>query len=252
MAKKKKKASKKRQGSNQKSQKGTTAVSPPAKRVSQRQRQQQRKAQAARMQQLRIIGFVAIGLLTLVALGVWRNAGRVPVDQLLAATLPNLDGSSDAPIKVVEYGDFGCHACRNWHNRGIKAQLKEKFGDNISFEFRHLPIITSYSPKAAEAGQCAAEQDQFWAYHDYIYESTPEGALRRDELKEYASAVGLDREAFDSCLDSGKYEDYVRTHQQEALSRGARGTPTFFVNEQPSYNLSYEDMAAQIEALLQG
>ncbi len=207
------------------------------------------QAKTARMKQMRTIGVVALILVILGGIIAWRNMGRVPVEEVAAAAPPNLDGRADAPVQIVEYGDFGCHACRAWHNAGVKTQLQTAYGDQISFEFRHFPVITPNSPKAAEAAQCAAEQGAFWQFHDYIYENTPEGALRVTALKSYAAAIELDQTSFDSCLDSGKYRDYVARDQRAAVQAGARGTPSFYINGQAAHP-SYEGMAGAIEAIL--
>ena len=220
-------------------------------RMSRRQQRLEEQARAARMRQLQIVGGVMIVVLAIAAIAFWRSAGVVSVEEIIAATQPNLQGSADAPVRIVEFGDFGCHSCRAWHNAGIKEQLQADFGEQVAFEFRHFPVITAQSPKAAEAGQCAAEQDAFWDYHDYIYESTPQGALAVADLKTYATAVGLEQDAFDACLDSGKYRDFVLEEQRAAQAFGARGTPSFFINEQP-VSFSYQGLVAAIQATLGG
>ena len=219
------------------------------KRTSAKQKRADAKAQATRMRRIRIGGFVALALIAIVALIAWRSAGRGDTEDLLAITEPNIDGLADAPVRVVEFGDFGCPACRSWHNAGIKEQLKATFGDQVSFEFRHFPVITAQSPKAAEAGQCAAEQGAFWAYHDYVYENTATNALSSSDLKSYATAVNLDSDAFSSCLDSGKYEPLVLRDWRAAQEAGARGTPTFYVNGEQTFP-SYDGMAAAIQQAL--
>ena len=163
------------------------------------------------------------------------------------------DGSPNAPVQIVEFGDFGCHSCRAWHNAHIKTLLKSQFGDQIAFQFRHFPVITDQSPMAAAAGQCALEQNTqgFWAYHDYIYEVTAQGALSKRDLKRYAADVDLDTVAFDQCLDSGRYTNYVRQELQDARDMGARGTPTFLINGQ-QVNFSADAMSAAISAILDG
>ncbi|MDX1617053.1 MAG: thioredoxin domain-containing protein [Candidatus Promineifilaceae bacterium] len=155
-------------------------------------------------------------------------------------------GAADAPVTIVEFGDFGCPSCRAWHNAGVKDQLMATYGDQVSFVFRHFPVITSRSPRAAEATQCASEQGQFWAYHDYLYESAPHLALSDDELRDYATSIGVDTEEFEQCLEEGRYRSYVSRDQQAALSSGARGTPTFFINGQ-QVGFSFEAMATVIE-----
>lgn len=224
------------------------ARSKTTKKLSKKQRLAD-KNKAARMKQIRILGFVVLGLAVFAGIFFWRSAGQSADAEFRAELPPNLDGPADAPVKIVEYGDFGCPSCRGWHNAGIGEQLKAQFGDQISFEFRHFPVITAQSPEAAEAGQCAAEQDAFWAYHDYIYEETAQNALSNDQLKSYAAAIGLDQAQFDTCLDSGKYAPAVRADWDAALGAGARGTPTFMINGR-RVTPFYEDMAAAIEAEL--
>ena len=228
---------------------GVTPIAKP--RVSRRQQRAVAQGRSARLKQFRIVGLVAFVIVAIAAFAFWRNAGVVPVEEVTAPIEPNLDGPADAPVRVVEFGDFGCPSCRAWHNAGIKQQLQAEFGDQVAFEFRHFPVITAQSPKAAEAGQCAAEQDAFWAYHDYIYESTPQGALAVTDLKRYAAAIGLEQEAFDACLDSGKYRDFIVREQQTAVALGARGTPSFFINGKPVF-FTYDNLAAEIRSALGG
>ncbi len=214
-----------------------------------KQQRLEAQAKSTRMRRIRIIGIVAIILIGAAAFVIWRNAGRIPADDATALVLPNRIGAADAPVKIVEFGDFGCHACRGWHNAGIKAQLLAAYGEQISFEFRHFPVITPQSPQAAEAGQCAAEQGRFWEFHDYIYEQIPEGALSSADLKTYATAVNLDRDAFDSCLENGRFEELVRADWRAAQNAGARGTPTFLINGQqvfPTYNGMVEAIEAEL------
>ena len=115
--------------------------------------------------------------------------------------------------------------------------------------FRHFPVITAQSPQAAQAGQCAAEQGQFWAYHDYIYESTPQNALGLGQLKSYAGAIGLDQAQFDACLDGGQHSQYVAADRQSARLAGAQGTPSFYINGRAA-PFDYDGMAAMIRNLL--
>ncbi|RIK32520.1 MAG: hypothetical protein DCC56_01550 [Anaerolineae bacterium] len=89
---------------------------------------------------------------------------------------------------------------------------------------------------SAEAAECAADQDQFWAYHDKLYESQAgenQGAFNKENLKKFAEEIGLDTQAFDECLDSGKYTSLIEQDTQAAQSLGVQSTPTFLVNGQP-------------------
>ena len=82
--------------------------------------------------------------------------------------------------------------------------------------------------KAAEAANCAGDQDQFWAYHDKLFEN--QRALKVPDLKQYAAALELDTASFDQCLDSGKYAASVQADMDDAGKLGVTGTPAFFIN----------------------
>lgn len=211
---------------------------------------ERRKQQHAARERTRRLRWAAIaGIIVLVAGGLFAfSAARDSGDPAGAGEVSpaNSQGPADAPVNIVEFGDFGCPSCRAWHNSGIKDRLQAEFGEQIRFTFRHLPVITPQSPKAAEAAQCAAEQDAFWQYHDYLYEQVAPGRLGPAELKQYATDIGLDSQAFNSCLESGRYEAYVQEDMRAGFDLGARGTPSFFVNGQPANLFSYESAVAAI------
>lgn len=221
-----------------------------AKQSSRKQQRQEAKAKAVRLKRIRYGAIVVIFILSVTGLVLWRNVGVVPAEELVALIEPNLDGPANAPVQIIEYADLACPSCKQWHNLGIKEQLQATFADQISFEYRHFPVITATSPKGAEAAQCAAEQGAFWAFHDYIYENLEDYPdLGSSRTKEIASAIGLDREAFDNCLDSGKYRDFVTQAIRRAQVDGARGTPTFLINGQ-QVAPSYATMSATINEIL--
>ncbi len=217
-------------------------------RVSARKQREAEMEQATRQRRLRMGGLVMLVIVGVVALGVWRNSSQ-PGTLADSERPRNIDGPADALVQIVEFGDLGCPACRSWHNAGIKDQLQETYGDQVSFEFRHFAVITAQSPKAAEAAQCAGDQGAFWAYHDYVYEQTPIGALAVDNLKAYADAVGLDRAAFDACLDGAVYAPLVSAERQAAARAGARGTPTFFINNE-QVAPTYASLSQAIETII--
>jgi len=226
-----------------------TKRQPSTKRTNSKQKRLEAQNQEKRLKRIRILGIIGIVIIAGAALFFWRNAGGVPTGEGAAPAIPNRIGPENAPIQIVEYGDFGCPSCRAWHNAGIQEQLLADFGDQISFQFRHFPVITAQSPQAAEAAQCAAEQDAFWQFHDYIYEQTREGALSRDDLQSYAAALGLDQTAFNSCLETGRFREQVQQDQRAAQDAGARGTPTFLINGQQAFP-SYQSMSATIQEIL--
>jgi protein-disulfide isomerase len=192
-------------------------------------RLQKRQAKRKRQNYLRI-GAIVVGLALLAGYFLW------PRPQALAVSPERLNddpfiGSVDAPVTIVEYGDFGCPACRGWHNAGILKQVLATYGDQVRFVWRDFPVITAQSPKAAEAAQCAYDQGFFWEYHDLLFERA--SSLRVGDLKSYAGELAIDSAAFDQCLDSGQHRATVENDHQDASRRRFRGTPSFLVNDQP-------------------
>ena len=96
--------------------------------------------------------------------------------------------------------------------------------------YRNLPL-TSIHPEAfpaAVASLCADEQGVFWPYHDKLF--SDELGLSRDAYIQYAADLELDGEAFEACLDSGKFDDFIQEDMDFSLNLGVRSTPTFFIN----------------------
>lgn len=209
-----------------------------------RKRQHAKRKRARRLRWAAVAGVVVLFIGAALALSITRGGGDPAGGEEIAAA--NVAGPADAPVSIVEFGDFGCPSCRAWHNSGVRERLRAEFGDQIRFTFRHFPVITPQSPKAAEAAQCAAEQEAFWAYHDYLYEKAPPGGLAPADLKRYAAQLELDAEAFATCLDSGRYQAYVERDMQAAFDLGARGTPSFYVNGEAANLFSYESAVTTI------
>jgi len=102
--------------------------------------------------------------------------------------------------------------------------------------YLHMAFLGPESQWAAEASECAADQDAFWDYHDLLYNRQAgenRGAFDKDNLKQFAAELGLDTQVFNECMDSGKYASLVQTETAMAQSLGVRGTPAFLVNGQP-------------------
>lgn len=179
-----------------------------------------------------------------------RSKGHA-LDATRLASNPTI-GPNSAKVIIVEYGDFGCTTCRAWYHAGVLKQLLTTYGDRIQFVWKDFPIITAQSPKAAEAGQCAFDQGKFWEYHDLLYEKAP--ALSVADLKDYAAQLGLDKQKFDHCLDSGQDEAKVQQSLNEAQRQYAfPGTPSFLINGQKLIGPPTFDMLRSlIDPLLAG
>jgi protein-disulfide isomerase len=138
-------------------------------------------------------------------------------------------GPKDADITLVEFSDYQCPFCKRWFDETYQPLLAAYPG-KIRLVYRNLPL-TSLHPdamSAAVAGMCASEQGSFWQYHDKLFGG--EYGLGRSAYTKYASDLGLDTAAFDTCLDSGKFDDFIQQDMDFSLKLGVQSTPTFFIN----------------------
>jgi len=141
-------------------------------------------------------------------------------------------GDKDAPVLIVEFSDFQCPFCKRFTDQTFD-QIKSQYIDTgkVFWVFRDLPLsFHNNAENAAMAAQCAYEQNEFWDYHDKLFEN--QNSLDVSSLKKYAADLGLNTNDFDSCLDSKKYEDEVNNDVAVASSYGASGTPSFLINGQ--------------------
>ncbi len=138
-------------------------------------------------------------------------------------------GPEDAPITIVEFSDYECPYCQQWHTE-VFDRLMLAYPEQVRLMYRDFPIsnIHPNAVPAAIAANCALEQDMFWDYHDKLFRM--ELGLSTDAYQEYASQLDLNVEKFVECLDSGRYEEEVQADFDFAANLGVRSTPTFFVN----------------------
>jgi protein-disulfide isomerase len=124
----------------------------------------------------------------------------------------------------------------------------------VRFAYVHFAFLGAESLWAAEASECAAEQDAFWEYHDFLYENQNgenRGAFSKENLKQFADQLGLDTDKFNQCLDSGKYTEVVEQENEVARQLGVQSTPTFVVNGAPVIGAQpFESFQQVIEAFL--
>jgi protein-disulfide isomerase len=246
--------------------------------MSKRQEMREKRKRKQRLNRLAAIGLIALGAITVVSLFVWsqyRPIGTVVVptpDPRPQADFNNM-GDPNAPVKIVEYADFQCPFCARFRDQ-TEELLVENYvkAGTVYFTYRSFGNFVSdkagggnsESEDAAAAAYCAGDQDKFWEYYDILYanqngENIGDFSPRR--LEAFADELGLDAEAFASCMDSNKYADDVRQDALDGIAAitGAPnydptegyGTPTFFVNgvlisgAQP-----YETFQQAIEAAL--
>jgi Na+/H+ antiporter NhaA len=159
----------------------------------------------------------------------------------------HIRGPVGAPLTLVEYGDFECPFCGR--ATGVLRDLRNRFGDDLRYVFRHLPLsdVHEQAEVAAQAAEAAATQGRFWEMHDLLFRHQDE--LEWADLVGYAGDLGLDVEQFVRDLSEGRCAERVREDVVSAEASGARGTPTFFVGEQRHIGpYDTETLARELEA----
>ena len=136
-------------------------------------------------------------------------------------------GASDAPITMVEFGDFQCPFCRA--SESAVKEVRQKYGDKVRIVYMDFPLgIHPHAMDAANAARCAGEQDKFWQFHDAMF--ADQSKLAPADLKASAAKLGLDAKKFNACLDKTKYQSQIQQDMAEGTKLGVSGTPTFFIN----------------------
>ena len=137
-------------------------------------------------------------------------------------------GPADAPLTLVEYGDFECPSCGQAYP--IVQAIQERFGDQLRFVFRNFPLteIHPHAEHAAEAAEIAGTQGAFWEMHDQLFEH--QRALDDHHLVRYAEQIGLPADAFAAALADEAETDRIQADFMSGVRSGVNGTPTFFIN----------------------
>jgi protein-disulfide isomerase len=148
-------------------------------------------------------------------------------------TLPVSDrdhaqGPDNAPVTLVEYGDYECPYCGRAYP--IIKNIQEHIGDKLRFVFRNFPItqVHLHAQHAAEAAESAGSQNKFWEMHDYLYEHQQQ--LDDKHLRQYALALRMDVARFDDEMAKHIHANRVREDFMSGIRSGVNGTPTFYIN----------------------
>jgi protein-disulfide isomerase len=151
----------------------------------------------------------------------------------------NAMGDPNAPIQIIEYGDYKCSHCgtfaveteplivQNYVSTGTVYLVFRSFGGGLSAE----------SQMAAEAAYCAGDQNKYWEYHDILFANRASGAFTDRRIKAFAEILDLDMDAFESCYNSGKHTDRTNQDFADAQAAGVTGTPAFII----TYNVNGEE-----------
>ena len=143
-------------------------------------------------------------------------------------------GDPNAPVTIVEFGDYQCPFCKRW-NDNTKPAIYENLiaTGKASLIYVDFPIIGPDSVKIHAGSYCAADQDLYWQYHDFAYASQGhenDGWANEENVKILASKIiGMDSDKFNECMDSKKYEQRVNDNRKVASESGSRSTPSFII-----------------------
>jgi Na+/H+ antiporter NhaA/predicted DsbA family dithiol-disulfide isomerase len=174
----------------------------------------------------------------------------------VSAKKDHVRGPADAPVTLVEYGDFECPFCGQAET--VIRELLADYGDDLRYVWRHLPLtdVHPYAPLAAEATEAAAKQGKFWEMHDQLLDH--QGALTAKDLMRYAAEIGLNAEQFTADMRKDAGAGKIASDVDSADLSGVSGTPTFFINGKRYHGafdidtLSRSVRTARAQALING
>ena len=181
-----------------------------------------------------LIGLVAFRVIDRLPTSVWMRQLTRTVEDIVDLSddvdpaRDHIRGGADAPITLVEYGDYECPYCGL--AEGVVRELLASFADDLRYVWRHLPLtdVHPHAQIAAEAAEAAAAQGAFWGMHDELI--AHQGDLTARDLTRYAEVLGLDTAGFPAELRTAKYAQRVAEDVATADASGVTGTPSFFIN----------------------
>lgn len=177
---------------------------------------------------------VLIGIITGVFLAFYpeTETSSLTVSNLIDGGSPIM-GNSNAPITILEWGDYQCTFCYKFHQNTLNT-IQEGFINTgkVRLVFKDFPLNGQDSLLAAEASYCAEDQEKYWQYHDELYDNwggERTGWVTRESLENFANTVNLDLNEFNKCLDDHKYQNKVKITHEFGKEIGIDATPSFLV-----------------------
>jgi len=157
----------------------------------------------------------------------------------------HIQGNTNAPITLVEYGDYECPYCGMAYP--IVKQIQKHFGERLRFVFRNFPIPESHPHAgiAAMTAEFAATKDQFWQMHDLLYEN--QDNLELSALIDYATSLNLSGKELQTAIENETFVKKIEEDFMGGVRSGVNGTPSFFINGQRfNHSFEYENLLAAI------
>ena len=227
---------------------------------SKRQERRERMRQQEIRRRLLTIGLISIGAALLVFAVVWPQlrpvAEVVAVEPLERTNVNgNVAGDPNAPIKIEEFSDFQCPFCERFYKETEPLLIEHYVNTGkVQFVYRSMGNLVSQnmggarteSRDAALAAYCAGDQGKFWEMHDALFTNVlgeDAGSFTDRRIAAIAEKIGLNMDEFNSCYNSGKYEDQVQQDLEDAQAANISGTPGFLV----TYTVNGETKTKLIE-----
>jgi protein-disulfide isomerase len=213
------------------------AAAPQTRR--QKRQKASRKATAHKNKGIRpwiLPGIAGIAVIAIVLVGVFTLTSD-DGSSAAAANVPSPSlGDRTAQVVIHEYGDYQCPFCGVFA-RSIKPEIQERFIDTgiARLVWHDFAWHGPESQTAANAARCAGDQGQFWEMHDMLFErfsGENNGTFANENLKRYGGILGLEPEAFGSCIDGNTYRDAIAADMNRVRRLGLNGTPSFMVGDQ--------------------
>lgn len=153
------------------------------------------------------------------------------VEVLPVTEADHIRGNPNAPIVMVEYSDYDCPFCKNFH--ATMNRIMDEYGvdGRVAWVYRQFPLSQLHpnAPRIAEASECVAElggNDAFWKFSDLVFgERGTNEPTDLTRLPAFAVSAGVDERGFETCLESGRYRDQINQDVAEAINAGGQGTP---------------------------
>ena len=224
----------------------TSETSQLSKKERREMRREEKRSANASLHKARSLRRVVLWVIALVALGgvvagvvyLATRPGETPNENgtpLTENISPSdwVRGNANSSVSIIEYGDFQCPACAQYHP--IVKLLEQEFGKDIAFSFRHFPLAQVHpnAKAAAQAAEAAGAQGKFWDMHDMLFERQTEWAPKPSPtgtFVSYAKEVGINTDQFEKDMDRDDLEQKIDSHYQTGIASGVNSTPTFFLN----------------------
>ncbi|MDC0928007.1 thioredoxin domain-containing protein [Nitrosopumilus sp.] len=178
-----------------------------------------------------IIGVIA-GLILGMSTANSSNSDTLTISKLSENGSPVM-GDPNAPITILEWGDYQCTFCYKFHQNTLNV-INEEFIETgkVKMIFKDYPLNGPDSKLAAEASYCANDQDKYWEYHDQLYENWEgerTGWVTRESLSQFAESINLDVVKFNKCLDESKHKNKINLIYEFGNEIGIDATPSFLI-----------------------